>query len=133
LAAIRETLGTHGRVMGLTVVLALFAAASYVMMGQHVLATGLAPDADGGVIAYVAAGAYLLGGLLILLQRRWLWITGLVINTLVLFFFFSMYSGNPAVLLSPGGLASKAAQVLLEVGLVYLIFAGRPNVHRRVQ
>jgi hypothetical protein len=121
MAAVTETLGNRGRVLWLAVILALLTAGSYVLMGQHVLPTGLAPDADGGVIAYIAAGCYLLGGLLILLRRRSLWITGLAINTLVLFFFFSMYNGNTAVLLSPGGLTSKAAQLLLEVGLVYLI------------
>jgi hypothetical protein len=133
MAAIAERRSGSARVMWLTVALAVLAAASYVLMGQHVLETGLNVDTEGGAIVYVAAGGYLLGGILILLQRRWLWITGLAINTLVLFFFFSMYSGNPTVLLSPGGLTSKASQVLLEMGLVYLIIAGRPNSRRRAQ
>ena len=46
---------------------------------------------------------------------------GAVINALVILFFFSMYQERPAVLLSPGGIVSKAAQILLEVGLIYLI------------
>jgi hypothetical protein len=72
-------------------------------------------------IIYVAAGSYLLGGLLILFQRRWLWITGAVINAMVMLVFFNAYLQRPAVLLSPGGLLSKTAQLLLELVLIYLI------------
>jgi hypothetical protein len=110
--------------MWAAVVLALAAAASYVLMGLHWLGVGnIAMDDGTAVIPYVAAGGYLLGGLLILLRRRWLWIVGAVINGLVLWFFFSMYSANSSVLLSAGGLASKAAQVLLEIALLWLIVA----------
>jgi len=82
-------------------------------------------------ITYVAAGSYLVGGLLILLRRRWLWVMGAVINALVILFFFTRYQARPAVLLSPAGIVSKAAQILLEVGLIYLIVSdwlrGRQN------
>jgi hypothetical protein len=72
-------------------------------------------------IIYVAAGCYLLGGLLILLRRRWLLIFGAGINALVILFFFRMYQDRPAVMFSPGGLVSKIAQILLEVTLLYII------------
>jgi hypothetical protein len=38
-------------------------------------------------------------------------------------FFFQMYQGRPAVVFSPGGLISKAAQILLEISLIYLIIS----------
>ncbi len=34
-----------------------------------------------------------------------------------------MYQNRPAVVFSPGGLVSKIAQLLLELALIYLIFA----------
>ena len=36
-------------------------------------------------------------------------------------FFVMAYQKRPAVMFSPGGLASKAAQLLLEASLIYLI------------
>jgi hypothetical protein len=61
------------------------------------------------------------GGLLILLRNRGLLLFGAFINAMVVLFFFSMYQNRPAVVLSPGGLVSKIAQVLLEVALIYVI------------
>ena len=57
----------------------------------------------------------------ILLRRRWLWIVGAIMNGLIILFFVRMYQDKPAVLFSPGGLVSKAAQLVLELILVYLI------------
>jgi hypothetical protein len=114
----------HARVVWLAVALAALAAASYVLIGLGMLAVGDLQTAERpATIIYVAAGSYLLGGLLILLRRRWLWIVGAVINALVMLFFLSAYLDRPAVLFSSGGLVSKAAQLLLEVGLIYLIVA----------
>src|SRR5688572_1066207 len=97
------------RVLQLSVVLAVIAAASYVLIGRHVLAVGdLQTTEQPATIIYVAAGSYLLGGLLILLRRRWLWMVGAVINALVMLFFVTAYLDRPAVLFSPGGLLSKA-------------------------
>jgi hypothetical protein len=78
---------------------------------------------DGGAIIYVAAGCYLLGGLLILTRRKWLWVIGILINALVILFFFRMYQSRPEVIFSAGGLATKAAQLLLEVTLIYLLIS----------
>lgn len=113
----------------LAVALAAIAALSYVLIELGVLAVGDLQSAESpSGIVYVAAGGYLLGGLLILLRRRWLWTIGAVMNALVLLSFVQMYQNRPAVLLSPGGLASKAAQVLLEVTLISLIFARRDGL-----
>ena len=112
----------HAHVMWLAVALALIAAIAYVMIAMGILGVGdLNVGQDAGVIVYVAAGCYLLGGLLILVRRRWLWIIGILINALVMLFFFNMYQSRPAVMFSPGGIATKAPQLLLEVTLIYLI------------
>jgi hypothetical protein len=65
----------------------------------------------------------LVGGLLILLRWRWLWIFGAGVNALVVLIFVQSYLARPAVMFSPGGLVSKALQVLLELSLVSLIVA----------
>jgi hypothetical protein len=108
----------------LAVLLALVAACAYMLIDVHVLATGdLQPSEGPPTIILAAAGCYLLGGILILLRRPWLWTLGAVVNALVILFFFRMYQSRPSVLLSPGGLASKAAQVFLELTLLYLILS----------
>ena len=107
--------------------LALTAALSYVLVGLNVLAVGdLQTTEAPAAITYVCAGSYLLGGLLILLRWRWLWIVGAVINAMVMLVFFTAYISRPSVMFSPGGVVTKAAQLLLEAGLLYLILtAGR--------
>ena len=115
---------TLQRVTYLAVALALFTALAYVLINASVLAVGDVPHEEGSTtMAYIAAGCSFVGGLSILLRRRWLWISGAVMNALVLLFFFQMYQARPVVIFSPGGLATKIAQVLLEVCLIYLIIA----------
>jgi hypothetical protein len=57
-------------------------------------------------------------------RRRWLWVVGAVINALVILFFIMAYQHRPAVMFSPGGIATKEAQLLLEVCLLVLIVSG---------
>lgn len=106
--------------------LAIVTALAYVLVAQSVLGVGdLSVAEDGGIIVYVAAGCYLLGGALILTRRNWLLVIGAIINALVMLFFFRMYQDRPLVIFSAGGLATKIAQLLLEVTLVYLIVRQR--------
>src|SRR5512141_187473 len=105
---IQSTNNNHIRVMWLAVGLALITALAYVLMALNVLGVGdLQMDEKPATIIYVAAGCYLLGGLLILLRNRWLFIFGAGINALVILFFFNLYKERPAVMFSPGGLLSK--------------------------
>ncbi len=114
----------------LAVGLAIFTALAYLLIAANVLGVGSPQVArDGGAIVYVAAGCYLLGGLLILLRNRWLLLFGLFINTLVILFFYSMYQGRPEVLLSPGGLFSKSAQILLEISLLLTLLVSRKKAN----
>lgn len=104
------------------VVLSFAVATSYLLIEAGLLGIGdLLPEEGSSVIVYVAAACYALGGLLIPLRRRWLWVVGAVMNALVILFFLSLYSERPAVLLSSGGVVSKAAQMALQVTLMYLI------------
>lgn len=106
--------------------LAAATAGAYLLIAAHILGAGsLVVDQEGGVIVYVAAGAYLLGGLLILPRLRWLLALGLLVNALVVAFFFMMYQARPDVLLSPAGLISKTTQVLLEAALLALLIQPR--------
>lgn len=110
------------RVMWIAVGLAIFTAFAYVLIAFNILGVGdLQMDEKPATIIYVAAGCYLLGGLLILLRNRWLLIFGIGINALVILFFFNLYKERPAVMFSPGGLVSKIAQILLEVALLYIM------------
>ena len=92
---------TRVLVMWLAVGLAQLAAISYLLIQLDILGVGdLQPTARPAAIVYVAAGGYLLGGLLILVRRRWLWIVGAEINTLVILFFVMAYLHRPAVMFS---------------------------------
>ncbi|MGD2207165.1 MAG: hypothetical protein PVH17_10325 [Anaerolineae bacterium] len=102
--------------------LALLTALVYFLMGAGVLQPGdlQADDAPAG-IAYFAGACYVVGGLLILARKRWLWVIGAVVNALVIVMFIAAYAGRPGVLLCAPGLATKVPQILLEIGLIYLI------------
>ena len=110
------------RSLWIAVGLAIFTAASYILMQFNILGVGdLQMDEKPAGIIYVAAACYLVGGLLILLRYRWLLLFGAVINAMVILFFFNLYQDRPAVMFSPGGLVSKIAQILLEFALFYII------------
>lgn len=110
--------------MWLAVGLALFAALSYLLIAWNILGVGDLNTTDAPpAIVYVAAGCYLLGGLLILLHNRPLLIFGVFINAMVMLFFFILYQNRPAVMFSPGGVTTKAAQLLLEAVLIYFIIS----------
>lgn len=117
--------GTANRALWLAVGMALVAALCYVLIGLEVLTVGdlAASERPAGII-FAAAGGYVLGGLLILLRRRWLWVVGAVINAIVILIFLTSYVDRPAVLFSAGGLVSKGVQIVLECALLYLIVTG---------
>jgi len=111
----------EGKLLGL-LALALLAALVYFLMGAGVLQPGdlQAGESPAG-IAYFAGACFVIGGLLILARKRWLWVIGASINALVIGGFIAAYATRPGVLLSFPGLATKTAQILLEIGLIYLI------------
>lgn len=112
------------RIMWAAVALAFLAAFSYLLMELNVLGVGsIQGDEKPAGIAIFAGGCYLLGGLLILLRKRWLLLFGAFINAMVILFFFSMYQARPEVMFSPGGLVSKLAEILLEISLLLVLIA----------
>jgi hypothetical protein len=122
----RDAVATDTLALRLAVLLAFLAAGGYGLLAAGVLGTGgYQPEPGGEGIVVAAAAGYALGGLLLPLRRRWLWIVGAVINALVMLMFFTAYAGDPSVLLSGGGLATKGAQLPLEVALLFLILRRR--------
>ncbi len=102
--------------------LALAAAVFYFLMGAGVVTVPSLNAGDAAVgIVYAAGACYALGGLLILIRKRWLWVVGLVMNALVIGVFFVMYKDKPDIMFSVAGLTTKIPQILLEVGLIYLV------------
>lgn len=123
---VQQSNSNYIHLVWLAAALAFISAVAYVLIARGMLAVGdLQLEQDGGVIIFVAAGCYLLGGLLILLRRPWLWIIGAVINALVILFFFNLYQDRISVMFSLGGMSTKIAQLLLEATLIYLIVASR--------
>lgn len=118
-------------VMWLATALALFAALSYLLIQLSLFGVGDLQTAGAPAIPLLAAACYLIGGLLILVRRRWLWIVGAVINAFVIGIFMMAYLNRPSVMFSAGGLATKIAQVLLEGCLLYLIVTDWHCVHRQ--
>jgi hypothetical protein len=119
---IRSANANHVCSLWIAVGLALVTALSYLLMQFNILGVGdLDVSEKPAGIIYVAAGCYLLGGLLILLRNRWLLLFGTFINAMVILFFFNLYYDRPALMFSPGGLVSKIAQTLLEVTLIYVM------------
>lgn len=114
--------------------LALVAALVYFFMGAGMLTPGnLQADEAPPGIAYIAGAGYLIGGLLILIRKRWLWVVGAVINALVVVMFITAYAARPEVLYCGPGLATKVAQILLEIGLIYLIVTYKPGKRTQTQ
>lgn len=108
--------------------LALVAALGYFLLGAGVIEAGnLGIENAPPAIAWIAGGCYIVGGLIIFLKIRLLWIIGIVINALVIVFFYVKYVSNPGVIVSAPGLITKIAQILLEVGLLYLVMKFKKN------
>jgi len=109
-------------ILGTSVVLAFVIALGYMLTELHILRTAaLRPDE---VPPGIYAGAfYIIGGLLIPLGKRWLWIVGAAINAWVIWQFFCVCGDRLTAFLSTPGLLITTAQVLLEIGLIYLILS----------
>lgn len=120
----KSRLSNQKGILSATVAMAIVTAITYIFMSLGLLGMGnITADEKQKVdiIFYVAAGSYFVGAILIFARRRWLWITGAVMNLLVIAMYLKLQLGNSVVLLSSGGLLSKLAQLLLELGLIYLI------------
>jgi hypothetical protein len=119
-----ETTAGNRSAVQFSVAFAMLAALSYILTAVGVLSPGL-EETPPAAIPFFAAACYFVGGLLILLRNRKLWITGLIINTLIIAMFVSAYRSRPEVLFSPAGISTKSAQLMLEFSLLYLVLAGR--------
>jgi uncharacterized membrane protein len=116
------------KVVWVCLVLALAAALGYFLMGAGVIRAGdpNLSDAASGSDApwgfdWIAGGFYVVAGLALLLKKRWISIALAVINLIPIVVFYLMWAGRPDIMWSAPGLITKIAQILLEIGLVYLL------------
>lgn len=110
-------------IMLLCLVLALTVAIIYILIGVGVLQAGdLITDVRSIPVGYyIIPAGYIIGGILIFLRERWLLITGALINGFAILVFYTAYADLPDVLWSAASLITKIAQIILEIGLIYLI------------
>jgi hypothetical protein len=115
-------------------ILALVAALGYLLMGVGVITVPEKPlndtsadtDAPPG-FDWIMSGAYVVGGLLILTRKRWLLITGAVLNAIPIIGFYAMWASRTDVMFSAPGLLTKIPQILLEIGLIYWLVKSKPD------
>jgi hypothetical protein len=110
-------------VMTACLILALIAAVAYILIGIGVFQVGDLITDDGSIPVgyYIIPAGYIIGGTLIFLRKRWLWITGAILNGFAIAVFYTSYASLPDVLWSAAGLITKIAQIILEIGLIYLL------------
>ena len=114
--------------MLLCLVLAMISALAYVFLILGIFQVGdMFPEEGVPVYFFIVPAGYVIGGLLILLKKRWLWIIGAVLNFIPIMVFYMAYAGRPDIILSAPGLITKIAQILLEIGLIYLILMPKRN------
>ncbi len=102
--------------------MALISALVYILMANGVmLPESLISNEPLPPYFYIIPAGYSIGGFLILLKRRWLWITGAVINGFGITMFYVAYADQVSVMVSAAGLITKIAQIIMEIGLIYLI------------
>jgi hypothetical protein len=114
-----------------SMVLAFIAAIFYFLIAINIIAVPHVSSVNGPPgWAYLSGVCYALGGILISLKKRWLWIVGLVMNTLVMGVFFTIHLRTPEIIFSLPGLGTKIAQVLLEGALIYLVANHPKNIQK---
>lgn len=115
-------------VMLFCLALALVSALIYVFLILGIMKAGdMAPEGGVPTFFYIVPASYVIGGLLILLKKRRLWIMVGALNLIPIVVFYAAYAGRPDVMLSAPGLIAKIAQILLEIGLIYLIVTLKRN------
>jgi len=117
-------------IMLFCLVMALISALTYVFLILGILKVGDMGTDEVPAYFYIVPAGYAIGGLLILLKKRWLWIIGAILNSIPIVVFYTAYAGRPDIMLSAAGLITKIAQVLLEIGLIYLIVMSKNNETR---
>ena len=107
-------------------VLALVAASGYLLMGIGVIhAADLTLDDAPPGFTWIAGVFYVIAGLLMFLKKRWIYTAFSVINVFVIAVFVFMWAGRTDVLFSLPGLMTKIPQILLEIGLIYLLLKSK--------
>jgi hypothetical protein len=120
------------RIIWICLIVALAAAIGYFLMGAGVIRAGdpNLVDAASGMDApwgfdWIAGGFYVIAGLALLLRKRWMFIALAIINIIPLAVFYFMWADRPDIMWSAPGLITKIGQILLEIGLVFLLIKSR--------
>jgi hypothetical protein len=110
--------------------LAMITAVTYILLLTGVLEVSLKANEGPPAVFYLIPVAYLVGGTVIFLKKRTLWITGAILNAVPILGFYAgyIYLGKWDVIISAPGLITKIAQILLEAGLLYLIIKSKPRL-----
>ncbi len=115
-------------VMYACLVLALIAVVGYVLMGIGVIKPGnLMETEEMPAFFYIIPAGYAIIGFLVLLKKRRVWIILAAVNAFTIVVFYAKYATQSDVLFSAPGLITKIAQILLEIGLIYLIMKSKPE------
>jgi len=105
------------RTMLFCLVLALISALTYFLLILGIFKVGDTATDEVPAYFYIVPAGYVIGGLLILLKKRWLWTIGAIVNAIPIVVFYGAYAGRPDIMPSAPGLITKVAQVLLEIAL----------------
>lgn len=108
-------------------VMALASAVFYILLGVGVMHAGNLAGEDIPTFYYVIPVGYALMGAALFFRKRWIIITDLVLVVFTLLVFYSRYATQPDVMWSVPGLATKIAQLLMGIGLVYLLVNFKKN------
>jgi hypothetical protein len=115
-------------VIGICLGLAVIAALGYILMGAGVIqAADLTLDDAPPGFTWIAGAFYVIAGLLLFWKKRWIAITLAVINIIPIAVFYIMWAGRTDVMFSAPGLITKIAQILLEIGLIYMVVKLKPG------
>ena len=103
-------------------VLALIAAIGYFLMGAGVIhAADLTLKDAPPAFAWIAGVFYLAAGTVLFLNKRWVPVALVIINVFPVLIFYVMWRSRWDVMFSAPGLITKIAQILLEIGLIFVL------------
>ena len=110
----------------LCMVMALITAAGYFLMGAGVIhaADLTLKDAPPG-FTWITGAFYIIAGVLLFLNKRWITITLTIINIIPIVVFYAMWASRTDVMFSSPGLTTKIGQILAEAGLIYLLIKSK--------
>ncbi len=107
-------------------VLAFIASIGYFLMGAGVIhAADLTQKDAPPPFAWIAGAFYLAAGLLLFVKKHWIPVALVIINVFPILIFYVMWRSRSDVMFSAPGLITKIAQIMLEIGLIFVLLNTR--------